>query len=154
MFMRSAKLAVLLALSFMLVSLSGIGQSLEGADKKAEDKAAEKTADKARPKHRLPPHYSKVVDKTQREKIYSIQDKYAPELDELNAKIKAVLAKRDAEIEQVLTPEQKAKVHELAAQNKSKGGKEAVEHEEAEEEAASPVKASGVGKSAAVPKKK
>lgn len=150
MFMRSVKLAVLLALSFVLVSLSGIGQSLEGADKKAEEKAAEK----ARPKHRLPPHYSKVVDKTQREKIYAIQDKYTPELDELNAKIKAVTAKRDAEIEKVLTPEQKAKVHELAAQSKSKGGNEEMDDEEGEDEPAASGQKASSGKTAPASKKK
>ena len=76
---------------------------------KAEAKA------KAKPKGRLPAYYKDVVSEDQKAKIYAIQGKYADEIAALAEQMKAAVAKRDAEVEGVLTAEQRTKVEELKA---------------------------------------
>ena len=56
---------------------------------------------------RLPTGYSLVVTKTQRTKIYAIQDSYQKQLDDLKKQIVAIEGKRNQEIESVLDDEQK-----------------------------------------------
>jgi hypothetical protein len=56
---------------------------------------------------RLPAYYTRVVNQKQREQIYDVQAKYQPEIDALEEQLQALIAKRDAEIEAVLTPEQR-----------------------------------------------
>jgi peptidoglycan hydrolase CwlO-like protein len=56
---------------------------------------------------RLPPGYSIVVTKSQRAKIYTIQDSYQKQLDDLKKQIATIESKRDQEIAGVLDDEQK-----------------------------------------------
>ncbi|MDA1052054.1 MAG: hypothetical protein O3C40_16430 [Planctomycetota bacterium] len=56
---------------------------------------------------RLPPGYTVVVTKSQRAKIYAIQDSYQKQLDDLKKQISAIEGKRDKEIEGLLDDEQK-----------------------------------------------
>ncbi|MCC7083979.1 MAG: hypothetical protein IT427_03105 [Pirellulales bacterium] len=90
--------------------------------------AADDKADDVKPiaksVNRLPAHYGKLVDKVQREKIYSIQAKYSEKIEELQEQLKDVLLQRDAEIRAILTDEQQQKLDELlaAAKAKVKGG--------------------------------
>lgn len=74
---------------------------------------------------RLPPHFSKIVDKPQREKIYAIQSKYAEKIAALQDQLKDLTLKRDREIRDVLTSEQQQQLDELlaAARAKSKASK-------------------------------
>jgi hypothetical protein len=74
-----------------------------------------------RPKPRLPEHYAAVVDEVQRQTIYGIQNKYAPQIEKLQAQLNAVMGKRNAEIRAVLTPQQQQKVDELSEADKKKG---------------------------------
>jgi Spy/CpxP family protein refolding chaperone len=58
-------------------------------------------------------YYGKVVTEEQRQKIYDIQRKYFPQIRALQKQLEALIAKRDAEIEAVLTPQQKAEIERL-----------------------------------------
>jgi len=62
---------------------------------------------------RLPMYYAKVVDEKQRQKIYDIQRKYHPQIADLQKQLEKLIAQRDAEIEAVLTPQQKAEIEKL-----------------------------------------
>jgi len=69
-----------------------------------------------KPRGRLPNYYGKVgVSEEQREKIYAIQAMYRPKIEALEKQIAELKAKEDAEVEAVLTPEQKKKVEESRA---------------------------------------
>jgi hypothetical protein len=62
----------------------------------------------------LPNNYVKVgVSKTQREKIYALQSQYASQIAELKKQMAALVAKRDSEVEAVLTEDQKKQLDEL-----------------------------------------
>lgn len=69
---------------------------------------------------RLPAYYGRVVDETQRKKIYAIQREYAPEIDALKAQLAALVAERDEKVAGVLTQEQREKVEQLRAEAKAK----------------------------------
>jgi hypothetical protein len=83
---------------------------------------ASSAAQEKKAKGRLPPYYSAVVNDQQRQAIYLIQAKYDQQLDALNQQVQAVEKQRDAEIESVLSPEQrlllKKAVDEAAAKRK------------------------------------
>lgn len=91
--------------------------------------ALQKKRKKAR--GRLPNYYRAAgVTKAQTEKIYEIQATYRPKIEALEKQLEDLKSKQDAEVEAVLTPEQKKKVEELreAARKKresrkKKGGK-------------------------------
>lgn len=78
---------------------------------------------RAKPRGRLPVHYGKVVDPTQKEKIYKIQQSYEPKIAELNAQLQALRDNRDAEIDAVLTAEQRQKVAQYRADAKKQRAK-------------------------------
>jgi hypothetical protein len=86
------------------------------ADGAAADSSAVKT--RAKPQGRLPVHYGKVVDPSQKAKIYKIQQSYEPQIAALNAQLQALRDKRDAEIDAVLTAEQRDKVAAFRADAK------------------------------------
>jgi hypothetical protein len=95
----------------------------------ADTPAVKKTTAEERPsKHvvkkklrgRLPAFFTKVVDQKQREQIYVIQKEYAPKIDELKAKLAALIKERNEKIADVLTPEQREKLQELKAAAKAK----------------------------------
>ena len=62
---------------------------------------------------RLPAYYGRVVTAEQRKQIYEIQAKYHEKILELQRQLQELIAKRDAEVEAVLTPEQKAEVERM-----------------------------------------
>lgn len=65
---------------------------------------------------RLPNNYGRIgLSEKQRNDIYSIQAKYRDQIEALEKQLADLRAKRDAEIEAVLTPEQKQKLEELKA---------------------------------------
>ena len=59
---------------------------------------------------RLPNFFRHVVTATQREKMYDISKKYESQIAALEKQLADLEAKRDAEIEAMLTPEQKSKL--------------------------------------------
>lgn len=106
----------------MLATAVVVGQSF-AADEKEADKPAAKEAgkkEKADPRGPLPVYYRDVIDGIQREKIYAIQESYAPKIKELQAQIKALEEKRNAEIEALLRPDQKERVAALMKEAKAR----------------------------------
>ncbi len=93
-------------------------------EKPAEGKSTEKAEEK-KTTNRLPSNYGKLaLTDAQKSKIYGVQDKHEKEIDGLNEKLKAAKAKRDAEIEAVLTPAQKKALKEIIdAKEDAKDGK-------------------------------
>lgn len=99
---------------FACCSMMGLAQ--EAAKPAAAKPAAEKTDAK---KGRLPANYGKLgLTEPQKVKIYGIQGTYDDQLDELQAKIDALKAKRDQEVEAVLTEDQRKILKNLVEANK------------------------------------
>ncbi len=80
-----------------------------------ESSPLEKEGKTARFRPRLPMYYGKVVTREQRERIYAIQRQYWPQIRTLQEQLETLLAQRKAEIEAVLTDEQKAKIAQFKA---------------------------------------
>ena len=86
-------------------SIMGLAQ--EGAKPVKPTPAAEQKADAGK-KGRLPANYGKLgLTDPQKAKIYGIQGVYEDQLDELEKQIEAVKAKRDLEVEAVLSEDQR-----------------------------------------------
>lgn len=68
---------------------------------------------RAKPRGRLPNHYAKIVTPKQREQIYAIQSKHAEKIDALRAELKALEQALAAEVESVLTPEQRKQLQAI-----------------------------------------
>lgn len=70
---------------------------------------------------RLPNNYGKLgLSDKQKKAIYESQAKYATEINELIRKVEELRGKRDAEVEGVLTAEQKVKLKELLTESAKK----------------------------------
>jgi len=70
---------------------------------------------------RLPNNYGKLgLTDAQRQKIYSTQAKYGEQIDALIKQVEELRQKRDAEIEAVLTPEQRENLKKLTAETAKK----------------------------------
>ncbi len=62
---------------------------------------------------RLPAYFGKVVSDKQRAEIYAIQARYNEQLEKLQEQLETLTAKRDTEVEEVLTDEQRAEIAKL-----------------------------------------
>jgi Spy/CpxP family protein refolding chaperone len=112
-------------LAALAMSVSGLmfapavrSQQAEPKKPVANAPAAQEAAPKA--PRRLPQYFNRVVTPAQRQQIYGIQAKYLPEIEALEAQLKAALEKRDAEIEAVLTPEQRETLANIRAEAAAK----------------------------------
>ena len=139
-------LAVMIA-GFVFVFSLGAQEAKQPAQPAAGSDSEE--TEEEREIRRLPQYYAQVVAPYQREKIYGIQAKYEPQVKELQDQIRAILAKRDAEIEQVLFPEQREVLKQLRAEAAAARAKTAAETRPAEE----PDSAAAVPPAATAPKK-
>lgn len=92
----------------VVIVTSGLAIGLVPSSIGQEAKKTDKTEKKA--KGRLPAYYADIVTEEQRDKIYTIQAKHQDKIAELTASLAAANKARDAEIEAVLTPEQKVKL--------------------------------------------
>ncbi len=82
----------------------------------AEEKPAAQASNKIKTfRGRLPPYYSLVVTKEQREKIYMIQAEYRPKITALQAQLEALINEEKEKISAVLTEQQKKKIAEARA---------------------------------------
>ena len=68
----------------------------------------------------MPAYYGKVVTDKQREQIYEIQAKFNEQIAKLQEQLTTLSTKRDAEIEQVLTDEQRAEIARLKSERKAR----------------------------------
>ena len=110
-----------------LVLLSGLfvlSGGLFGQDAKKDDPKPAKTDDPKAKKDETPapaklkgtlPKYYKDVGLTdgQKQEVYKIQNKYNPEIEKLDAKLKEMKSTRDKEVKGVLTDEQKKRLDDL-----------------------------------------
>jgi hypothetical protein len=72
------------------------------------------------PTHRVPPGYSRLgLTDQQREAIYKVQGKYYPQIQALQKQMDSLRAKRETEIEAVLTPAQKSLLAQQEQQKKA-----------------------------------
>lgn len=115
--LRIATVLVLPALALAGMPVLNAADEKPAAEAKKEG-AAEKPAKKSPADYRgpLPAYYTRVIAPDQKDKIYAIQDAYEPQMAALQKQMKELLAKRDAEIEAVLTPEQREKVAAMKAE--------------------------------------
>jgi TolA-binding protein len=84
---------------------------------------------------RLPAYYGDIVTDDQRKTIYMIQAKYEPQITALQQQIAVMEKQQDAEIENVLKPEQKARLRKLK-EDAAARRKKTVDDKKAEELAA------------------
>ncbi|QDT35179.1 hypothetical protein [Thalassoglobus polymorphus] len=101
--------------------------------------SAQESASKAKAasKNRLPFYFGKLgVTNSQRQQLYSIQDSYESKLEALRKEMKDLLKKRDAEMQQLLTPGQKLRLQELKTQTvkDANKGEQPAPQEEVKEE--------------------
>jgi len=91
-----------------------------GSDKDVKVKATPNGSKSERSKYRrLPPYFNEVVTPDQRDKIYALQEQYAERLKKLQEDMYALQAKREEEIDAILSADQRQRVMELAARAKA-----------------------------------
>jgi hypothetical protein len=112
--------AVAVLFSLVLVGGSPFAQERADAPKADAPKDEAPARTRAQQRGRLPNFYRAVVTPDQRSSIYAVPTKYEKQIEELELQIDALEAKRDAEIEAVLTPEQREKVKSLEAEAKKR----------------------------------
>ena len=96
-------------------------QSPSNTDSRSSTTAASKQSatdmddgPKKRSRRRLPRYFGQLdLDKKQREDVYSIQESYQQQLDDLTQRIAVLKSERDGKIREVLKPAQKRKLSSL-----------------------------------------
>jgi hypothetical protein len=131
---------------------SSVGQEAKKADKTAKTDKAETTEKKA--KGRLPQYYADIVTTEQREKIYEIQARHQEKISELNATLLAATRAMNAEIEAVLTAEQKVKLKAAQEEGAAKKKKAGAEKKAAEDAKKAPADETKKTETKAAPKTK
>ena len=103
----------------LLLCCSITGWSQDAAKPTTKGAAAEKKTT-----NRLPANYGKLgLTDAQKDKVYTINDKYETQLDALEEQLKALKAKRGTEVEAVLTAEQKKILKDVMDDSKEKATK-------------------------------
>ena len=116
--MTQAILRKVLYASVVVAAIAALGTSSLSIGQEAKEKKA---------KGKVPAFYADVVTEAQRQQIYAIQGKYAKQISDLQTQLDAVTKQRDAEIENLLSAEQKDKVKKArdeAAAKKKKAAEE------------------------------
>jgi len=114
-------LAILVPSLFLLAAVGTLYSDDKGADKTDSAKPESDTKEGKSAKGRLPGPYGKLdLSGEQKDQIYAIQKKYEAEIDELEAKLKALHDRQETEIQGVLTDAQKSKLAELVAAGKER----------------------------------
>lgn len=119
-------LGILLALVFVALlwtpehSPLQAEQPAASAADDAQDQTSAAPKQRKKPRGRLPVFYSQVVSGDQREEIYGIQARYQPEMDALVEQLVEMRNQMQAEIQEVLTPEQLERVQQLKDEAKQR----------------------------------
>jgi hypothetical protein len=115
--------------SLVCVALAALflGSQMPASSTVAQDDAKAKPAAKAekkapkKAKGRVPPYFAQVgLSGEQRETIYTVQAEYNGKIGDLKKQIADLTAKRDTEVEAVLTETQKKQLDDLRATAKKK----------------------------------
>ena len=111
MFFRAGLIALLTGL--LVLSGGSFGQDNKPKeDPKKDDKKKDEPAPKV--KGMLPPNWGKLgLSDAQVQEIYRIQNKYASEIDKLQAKIDDLKMNRTKDTKAVLTADQKKRLEEI-----------------------------------------
>jgi TolA-binding protein len=131
--------------SFSLVIVSGLCLALaaRAADEKQPSAdGAKAKKDRAEARGPLPPYYRDVIDGIQKEKMYKIHESYEGKIDDLRKQIRALEDKCDAEMTELLRPDQKERIKQLTDEAKSKRKKTADKNAATSSQAASSASAS------------
>lgn len=91
---------------------AAVADSATGESKPAKERA--------KPRGRLPAYYADVVTREQKEKIYDVQQKFAEQIQQLQADLQKLEMQRDAEVAAVLTETQQQQVAERIAAARAK----------------------------------
>ena len=120
--MKTAR-ALFVAACVAALSIAGSSLWSRAADTNPQQPGSAAPAKKASAaKVRLPNRYAKIgLSDAQREKVYAVQSKYSAEIKEIQKKLASLRERRDQEIEELLTDEQKQLLAELEAQAKAAG---------------------------------
>jgi hypothetical protein len=79
--------------------------------------AAQKSAGNGKAKAlRLPNYYAKVASGEQRTQLRAVMKEYGPQIKAKRDELLALVAKRDAALDEILTPEQRQEVAKLRAE--------------------------------------
>lgn len=106
----------------VLASLMSLHTTVN-AQRAAKGARAQAAENGGKLKGRLPPYFKDIVDEQQRQEIYRLQRTYADRILSLQEQIEGLTAERDAAVENVLSPDQKArlkKAREAAANRRNK----------------------------------
>lgn len=110
---RIGRLACVLALvvAALLIPYS----ASRGAPKTDGDSTAAEGETKARGP-RLPNYYARLSSVEQKSKLRAVLEEFAPQIDAKRAELQALISKRDAEMDAILTPEQRQEIAQLRAE--------------------------------------
>ena len=117
--------AVCLSLAILAVpaghaqNSKSIGTSATAATLQIQQK--QKSTKRKKAKGRLPNYYAQIgISQKQRKTIYDIQSQYRDQIEDLKKQIEDLEAKRNAQVEAVLSPEQKKRLKLVQANAKKR----------------------------------
>ncbi len=116
-------------LSAVMIVALGYSSHLSAAPK-AKDPVAKSSTAKSRTANkpiateqrapRMPAHFNKVIDETQREKIVALLEQYTPQIQQKRAELEALTQERDEALFGVLSAKQRKQVEALRAESLAK----------------------------------
>lgn len=124
MVMQGASFGRLVCIVALVVSAVSVPLAASVAAQKAGERKAKSV--------RLPNYYAQVASGQQREQLREVMKDYAPQIQAKREELQALIAKRDAALDELLTAEQREELKKLraeAAQRRKAGsaGKEKAE---------------------------
>jgi len=125
-------LVLVLAISALLLAPNHTLLRAQPPAEATQDEAAATPKKQKKPRGRLPLFFSKIVSGDQREEIYDIQAKYAPEMDALVEQMVALRNQMQEEIKSILTSKQIKRLAELRKEAKQRRAERAAERAAAE----------------------
>lgn len=116
------RMLALLAVALMATTLAAQDPPPQSAATPPDKPATQESATNPKLKGRLPAYFAKVVSDKQRDTIYEIQAKYNSQIARLKEQLDELTVKRDTEVEQVLTEEQRAEVARMKSERRTRAG--------------------------------
>jgi hypothetical protein len=137
---RGTVCSCLVALVAIVALQPGLGAADEPDAKKgaAQRRTTNKPVVGAPRNPRMPAHFNKVINESQRTKILTILKDYTPRIAQKRAELKALVDQRDKAAFGILTADQKRQVEELRAASQAKRKANLAASRETKPEAASP----------------